>query len=395
MGDSLDYREKFSSHKVCVIIPTYNNAATLGKVIGDVLAFTADIIVVNDGSTDRTTDILSGSPVAVIGYPDNMGKGWALRSGFEEALKQGYDYAITIDADGQHFAADLPKFIDKLEAVGPAIIIGARNMDQAAVPGKSSFGHKFSNFWFHVETGIHAPDTQSGYRLYPLHLLKNMAFYTVRYEFEIEVLVRAAWQSIRIESVPVEVYYAPREKRVSHFRPFQDFSRISVLNTVLVILTILYINPRNFIRSLSKKETYRDLRKQVFASGDTKSVKAFSVGFGILMGILPIWGFQLALAIFFAIMFRLNKAIVILSANISLPPLIPLIIYMSYRTGGLILGEEAVSLDLDKSITLEAIHLNFMQYFYGSICLAFIAAIFSGLVSYTLLTIFKTRSKPL
>ena len=186
-----------------------------------------------------------------------------------------------------------------------AIIIGARNMDQESVPGKSSFGHKFSNFWFWVETGISAPDTQSGYRLYPLLLLEDIRFTTRKYEFEIEVLVRAAWRGIRVESVPVSVYYAPKETRISHFRPVKDFSRISVLNTVLVILTFFYIKPRNFFRALGSKKKRRQMwDDHFFNPHHSDELKAISIAFGVFMGIVPIWGFQLATAIFLSIIFK-------------------------------------------------------------------------------------------
>ncbi len=250
------HQSTFERLNVCVLIPTYNNAKTVGQVITDVLAYTSNVIVVNDGSTDNTPAILKLFPqIEVLGYEQNVGKGWALRKGFEFATQKGYDYAITIDSDGQHFAKDLPVFLEKLENTKDAIVIGARNMNQASVPGKSSFGHKFSNFWFWVETGIKAPDTQSGYRLYPICLLKESTFYTRKFEFEIEVLVMSAWRGIKIDSVPVTVYYAPKETRVSHFRPFQDFSRISVLNTFLVLAAFLYIKPRDFFRGLFKKKT--------------------------------------------------------------------------------------------------------------------------------------------
>lgn len=127
-------------------------------------------------------------------------------------------------------------------------------MDQATIPGKSSFGHKFSNFWFKVETGKECPDTQSGFRLYPLQLLKDTKFITCKYEFEIEVIVRAAWRGIAIDSVPVTVYYEPKETRISHFRPFQDFSRVSVLNTFLVVIAFAYIKPRDFFKALFGKK---------------------------------------------------------------------------------------------------------------------------------------------
>jgi glycosyltransferase involved in cell wall biosynthesis len=148
-------REKFDTLKTCVIIPTYNNASTLARVIEEVIVFSKHVIVVNDGSTDNSIAILQRFPVVqLISYEKNKGKGWALRQAFSYAYKQGYQSAITIDSDGQHFASDLPAFIEKLETLPRSLIIGARNMNQSSVPGGSSFGHKFSNFWFRAETGI-------------------------------------------------------------------------------------------------------------------------------------------------------------------------------------------------------------------------------------------------
>jgi len=254
MIDSAYYHRLFKESNCCVIIPTYNNQLTLAKIIDDVSVYTSDIVIVNDGSTDSTLDILqSYSAYQVLSYSPNIGKGFALRKAFKYASDKGYKYAITIDSDGQHFAKDIPVFLDKLKQQPNAIIIGARNMNQASIPGKSSFGHKFSNFWFWVETGITAPDTQSGFRLYPIFLFKNTKFYTVKYEFEIEIIVRAAWSGIAIDSVTIEVYYAPKETRISHFRPFQDFSRVGILNTFLVILTIFYYAPLRFFKGIKKK----------------------------------------------------------------------------------------------------------------------------------------------
>ena len=260
MTDLEIVKEKFDQLKICVIIPTYNNAGTLAGVISGVAKYTERIIVVNDGSTDGTLEIAQSYPfVDLVSYSKNKGKGWALRKGFERAVSLNYDYAITIDSDGQHFPKDLPAFVDKLETAPNAIIVGSRNMGQASVPGKSSFGHKFSNFWFKVETGIDCPDTQSGFRLYPLQSLKNIRFITRKYEFEIEVLVRGAWAGIGIDSVPVTVYYAPKETRVSHFRPFRDFTRISILNTFLVAITFAYIKPRDFFINLFQKKRAKQM----------------------------------------------------------------------------------------------------------------------------------------
>ena len=389
-------REQFEQLRACVIIPTYNNENSLAAVIADVAVYTDHIIVVNDGSTDHTKAIIESFPaVQMISYDKNIGKGWALRRAFAYAIEKGYQYSITIDSDGQHFAKDLPAFIDKLQEERNAIIIGARNMNQASVPGGSSFGNRFSNFWFKVETGMTSPDTQSGYRLYPLEPIKKMRFFTRKYEFEIEVLVRAAWKGVKVLSVPVTVYYAPKAERVSHFRPYKDFFRISVLNTILVLITILYIKPRNLLRSIFIKKDFKQrLNDQLYNPNHSAQLKAASVAFGIFMGIIPIWGFQLVVAIFLAILFKLNKPLVIIAANISIPPMIPVIIFASYRVGAFWMGNNAMKLDFNRSISLDSIKKNLQQYIYGSITLAILAGFVFGIITLVVLKLFNRRPVP-
>lgn len=233
--------------KVVVIIPTYNNQKTLQRVIDGVLAHTGNVIIVNDGSTDHTPDILASySHLQILHLPQNRGKGIALRTGFRQARKSGFEYAVTIDSDGQHFPSDIPVFLHALEEEGKEVLlIGARDMSREDVPGKSSFGNRFSNFWFWFETGIRLTDTQSGYRLYPLRAIpRNL--WTAKFELEIEVIVRTAWKGVPVKNVPVRVLYDPNE-RVTHFRPFRDFTRISILNTILVLVKILWIIPRDLL----------------------------------------------------------------------------------------------------------------------------------------------------
>jgi glycosyltransferase involved in cell wall biosynthesis len=247
-------QDRFLQHNACVLVPTYNNQNTLGQVLESILKYTDRILVVNDGSTDRTAEIISGYPgIQVVSYEKNVGKGWALRQGFKKAQEIGYDYAITIDSDGQHFAEDLPKFLDVVDNNPDVLVIGARNMEQSFVPGKSNVGNRISTFWFWVETGVKLTDTQSGYRLYPIRRMKQMKFQTMKFEFEIEVMARASWSGIPITSVPIKVFYAEKGSRVSHFRPFEDFSRVGVLHTVLTTIAIVYIRPRNLFLGIKKK----------------------------------------------------------------------------------------------------------------------------------------------
>ena len=215
----------FERLKVCVLVPTFNNAKTLGPLLRNLEQFHPHIIVVNDGSTDETDKLLREFPN--ITDPDlfpEPGERICPAAGIQMAREQDFEYAISIDSDGQHFAKDLTCFLEKLDDVPGALIIGARNMEQSSVPAKSSFGHRFSNFWFRFETGVSLPDTQSGYRCYPIARLHNMFYFTNRFEFEIEVIVRASWRGIPVVSVPVGVYYPPPEERVSHFRPIIDFT---------------------------------------------------------------------------------------------------------------------------------------------------------------------------
>lgn len=380
---------KFKELGVCVIIPTYNNAETLATVIGGVLEYTDDVIVVDDGCTDSSATILKGFPdVKLVKHEKNKGKGIALQSGFKEAVNLGYRYAITIDSDGQHFSEDLPVFLDKIQESPDTILVGARNMEQESVPGKSSFGNKFSNFWFRFETGIDFPDTQSGYRLYPVQKLKSFTWFTNKYEFEIEVLVRAAWSGISVMPVPVKVFYAPKDTRVSHFRPFQDFSRVGVLNTVLVMITLLYIKPRNFFRLFQKKNLKNTLNKYFLKPNEPDINKVISLGFGVFMGIFPIWGFQLIVGIALCHLFKLNKGIFILSANISIPPFLPFILFLSHVTGGIIL-QRNTDLSFNRELSLEAIHGEMVQYYLGASVLALVAGVFTGLLAFVSLKLIR------
>ncbi|GEP96449.1 DUF2062 domain-containing protein [Chitinophaga cymbidii] len=379
--------------KVCVLIPTYNNAATLGQVLRDALSHTSDVLVVNDGATDHTAEVLEQFPeVPVLSYTPNRGKGIALRRGFQFARERGYDYAITMDADGQHFASDIAVFMEKLKTDGPAIYIGARNLQQENMPGKNTFANKFSNFWFYVETGLKGPDTQSGFRLYPLHAIGNTRFFCTKYEFEIEVLVRSAWKGIRIDWVPVQVYYPPAEERVSHFRPFRDFSRISVLNTVLVTIAFAYIHPRNFIRFLFSKGGFKQLlREHLFNPDEPSHRKALSIGFGVFMGIVPIWGFQMLTAVVLAAFLRLNKALVLIASNISIPPMIPVIVYLSFLMGRMYVSEDATWILFSKDLSIASMQQNIYQYITGSLTLAVVAGAVAALTSWVLLAVFRKK----
>lgn len=237
---------------ICAIIPTYNNAGTIASVARGVYAHIRNIIIVADGPTDNTLEVLQqlDVPFTLVHYAQNKGKGHALKMGFQKAREMGFSHALTIDSDGQHYPDDIPSLY-RMHTLHPqAIIIGSRGLKQDNMPGKNTFANKFSNFWFAVQTGTYLPDTQTGFRIYPLQEIHGEWAMTRRYEAELALLVFSAWANVEIMPVAVRVYYPPKEERVSHFKPAYDFTRISILNTLLCVLAICYGLPRRWFWSI-------------------------------------------------------------------------------------------------------------------------------------------------
>ena len=253
-AELLDLRLRMETLRLCVVVPTYNNEKTLSEVLNEILRYTSSVIVVNDGSTDGTGKILErfARRVEVVAYMPNRGKGYALKSGFDCAEALGFRGVITLDSDGQHQVAELVRFVEYATLYPDTLLLGQRTTT-GDMPAKSSFANQFSNFWFAVQTAYRFRDTQNGFRLYPLSVMKGLRPLTSRYEAEIEMLVRSVWKGIRIVPVPTCVYYPPEGERITHFRPGKDFLRISLLNTLLTILAVVYGYPSMFIHRLLKK----------------------------------------------------------------------------------------------------------------------------------------------
>lgn len=244
-------------NEVCAVIPTYQNAKTLLKVVADVHRVVDTVFVVDDGSNDGTAALLDKAtgnerPEKVLTHPKNCGKGAALKTGLTYARQQGFRYAVTVDADGQHRADDIPALLKAVEEEPDALAIGSRGLQHENMPVKSTFANRFSNFWFALQTLQRLPDTQSGLRVYPLRCLHGLRWMSARYEAELTLLVFSAWAGVKLLPVPVSVYYPPRDQRVTHFRPGRDFTRISVLNTLLCFLMVVYGWPRIFCRQIAR-----------------------------------------------------------------------------------------------------------------------------------------------
>lgn len=376
-------KDIFKKHTCCVIIPVYNNERTIAQVIEGCLQFCDDVFVVNDGSTDGTAGEIArfNHRITLIQQDKNQGKGVALRTAFREVEKKGFKHAVTIDADGQHDPKDLATFAEALEKQSGCIYIGARNMGQNSIPGKSKFGHKNSNFWFWVETGIPAEDTQSGYRLYPIKKVNKIHLFTWKYEFEIEIIVKAAWRGIDVKFIPVVVYYP--EDRVSHFRPFKDFFRVTLLNIYLFTAAMLIFRPWMLLKSFFKKSPKQIWNDYFLIPNESPARKASAVGLGLFFGVIPIWGFQTVTVVALSLLFRLNKPLTVLANQISLPPLIPFVVYCSIGFASLA-TTGTWEVHLPNELSLQVIFENVKNYFWGSFLFGSFIAILGWFITFLL-----------
>ena len=214
--------------KVLAVIPAYNEAATVRDVASRTLAQLADVIVVDDGSTDGTGAALAGLPVTLISNPANLGKGASLWRGFAAAIAAGADAVVTLDADGQHCPEDIPRLLAAAAEHPGRIVIGARLWDRDKVPGLRYFGNRFANFWVAWAAGAPVADSQSGFRLYPAAVLKHVNVFHgpgARFAFESEMLIEAGRAGVRTCAVPIAALY-PANARASHYRSAVDTARI-------------------------------------------------------------------------------------------------------------------------------------------------------------------------
>ena len=212
--------------RVAVVIPVYNHEGKVTQLVRKALNLHLPLFVIDDGSTDSTYDCIKDiSPITIIRHGTNRGKGAAILTGFAVAAPLA-DWVITMDADGQHHPEDAWNLIMAVPSGQRPIVVGYREgMNHRHVPWTSRFGRAFSNLWVRTSGGPDICDTQSGFRLYPLPETMHLGVKAQRFQFEVEILVRAKWYGIPVLETPVGVTYEAEDERVSHYRGFVDFCR--------------------------------------------------------------------------------------------------------------------------------------------------------------------------
>lgn len=322
-------RKLMNEKNVWVVIPVYNNAKSIESVVKDCLAYSDKILVVDDGSTDADLrDLLKESTIKVIRHERNKGKGKALLTALAFLTKLDVDYMITIDGDGQHYASDIPKFLDEIKINDSSIIVGCRDFNADNIPTKSKFGRRFSNMWFFIETGKKCGDTQSGFRAYPIKYIGQIKFSGDFYDFETEVITRAAWAGLNFVDLAIDVHYPKADERVSSFRPFMDNFRISLMHARLVGRRLnpcphkkLVESTEHFDRTLLKRP--KEFFKLLLKENDSPMGLAAAAAVGTVLSVLPLIGLHTVSILYVATRLHLNKVMAVSIQVLYSPPFVP------------------------------------------------------------------------
>lgn len=320
--------ERHSVKPLCVF-PVYNNAATLVSLVRQAREQIADVLVVDDGSTDADlATLLAGEAVTVLRHSDNRGKGAALLTALAFAREHGFSHLVTLDADGQHAPSDLPLFLEAIRRTPSALVVGVRDFSVPNVPQASQFGRSFSNFWIALETGVVCADTQCGYRAYPVGLVSQLPLSARHFDFEVEVLTRAFWAGLPLAEVPVATWYAPSGERVSHFRKGRDNLRIAHAHVKLVARRLCPWPVRRLVPK-AKARAWRQMAhpaafiKRLLHEHATPVGLGVSAGVGTILAVLPIQGFHTLAILYVTTKLNLNRVMALAIQNLFIPPFTP------------------------------------------------------------------------
>ncbi len=375
----------FSPESVWCAVPVYNNPATVADVVRRCCEQVPHVVVVDDGSDRPAAELLGGLPVTVLRHEQNRGKGEALLTALRHIREQGGAWMIALDADGQHHPEDIQNFVPALREQPDAIHIGARDFDTPNVPGSSRFGRSFSNFWVQLETGVALKDTQSGFRAYPVELISQLPLHGSHYDFEIEVLVRAAWAGLKLNTVDIRVWYPPQAERVSSFHPRRDNLRLTRMHTRLVGRRLLPWPVHRLVKRdlFSIWELLRSPRRCIqllLHENATPLGLAVAAGTGLLLGALPLVFVHTLVILYVTARLNLNKVMAVSIQNLCAPPLVPI---LCIELGHLIHRGSFLALENPKSI-LTNLHEHLFHWLIGSLILAPVIGVIGGIVVYAI-----------
>lgn len=366
--------------RVWCVVPVFNNRETVKDVVSRCCSVVPHVLVVDDGSTDTdVSELLHGIDVVVLKHDANLGKGRAILTASRYIEQHGGEYMITIDADGQHDPKDIERFLPLIRENGSDLIIGCRDFTVQNVPSSSKFGRSFANFWLKVETGQTVDDCQSGFRAYPVRYLNKLRFKGSRYDFEAEVLAKAAWAGLKFVTVPISVFYPKPEERVSSFKPFVDNMRLSRIHSMLVGRRLLPLPHEKLVKDkdtfdLSLLRHPGKVLKYLLLENATPEGLAMSAAIGLFLAVLPILFAHSLVILYVSMRLNLNKVVSLNIQHLAMPPFMPaLCIEVGYylRNGRWLT-------DLSFRTVFEQFSSRLYEWFLGSLIIGPLAAVLVG-----------------
>lgn len=362
--------------KILLVIPLFNHGNTIRSVVEKALASGWPVLVVDDGSSDGGAERLGDLGCQVICLDCNRGKGAAILAGAKFALENGFEAIITVDADGQLDPAEAGILAIAATGQWPAIVVGSRWMDKDNAPGASLFGRAFSNFWVRLECGRELPDTQSGYRLYPVKELLDLKTSCRRYDFEVEILTRSAWAGLPILSVPVTVHYPVASERESHFHQLKDNFRLTCLHTRLVCRALLPW-PHKRLTAKAPQKIVEERQERLSLLHPVRFVKrlcrehssalqlASAAWMGVFLGALPLIACHTVAILYVCHRLHLNKLTAVTASQLCMPPLVPVLCIQA----GYFMRHGSLLLDINWDTMVVQIHYRLLEWLLGSLLL--------------------------
>lgn len=373
----------------CVVMPAHDHGETLAALLNVVLAVVPDVVVVDDGSTDHTEQVLLGFPqVHRVRHERTEGYGVSLLAGLEKAHEIGCSHAIVMEADGRHSAADLWKFLRTARRNPTAVVVGFRRPGAGGRhPIMRAAMRAFSNFWVWIAAGRVIRDSQSAFRCYPVAPLLELVYRSRGHEFATELAVKGAWLGLPFRAVPVAS--PPGRKPDARFAVLRDSWRWWHLIWLLIWQRVLF--PRPLLAAIHRKE-FQDLRPMQRARVYTKGIIlqetttagrfAMAVAVGVFFAIVPLWGVQMALALALGHYLGLSKPLIILACNVSWGLLLPVILIGSLALGQFIVDGDVEIVTSPSLVTVALIKEYLLEYLIGGSVLAFLAGGLLGIASY-------------
>ena len=347
-----------------VVIPVFNNKTTLRNVVERALLQNcAKVVVIDDGCTDcNVNELLAGLDVSIIRHQENLGKGKALQTA-----------------------------IINLASKNKLRWIGVRDFSDADfIPAKSISGRKISNFWFKIETGYSISDTQSGFRCYPIHLISRIKCCSTHYDWETEIIVRAAWAGLKFEDIPISVEYFTPETRVSHFGLLKDNLRLSLLNTRLVGEALIPFPKKKLIKRELTFSIFRpkELFLYLLKENNSATGLATAAAVGTFIAVLPIFMFHTIVIVYFSVRLHLNKIMMLAIQNLFMPPFCP---FLCIELGHYLLHGRWLTEITFENIALE-MHERLLEWLCGSLLLAPLFSIFIYFCVFFIVSVIKKIS---